>query len=293
MSFDPDVALRLGAGVGCFLLLAAIEVAAPWRAGRLAKGRRWARNLALAAVDALVARLLLPGGVVGVAWLAAERGWGLFAALAAPPLVAGAVSFLALDLVVYLQHRLFHAVPALWRFHRVHHADGEVDVSTGNRFHPVEIALSLALQSATAMALGAPPGAVLLFQIVLNASSLFTHANFALPAAVERPLRWLLVTPTLHRIHHSAAPGEADHNFGFDLVAWDRLFGTLRAAPEAGEARLELGLRDQTRGDAETFAWLLASPFARGGSAPPPAGSNPAGQGGPAAGIDSGVDSRV
>ncbi len=260
---SSEIALRLGVALGLFLLLAAIELAAPWRRLVLSRPRRWARNLGLALVDTLVARLLLPAGVVGVAWYAAERGWGLFAAVAAAPLVAGIVSFLALDLTIYLQHRLFHAVPALWRVHRVHHADGELDVSTGQRFHPVEIALSLGIQSAAVVALGAPPLSVLLFQAVLNATSLFTHANLALAAALERPLRWLVVTPALHRIHHSAAPGESDWNFGFNLVAWDRLFGTLREAPEAGEERLEIGLADLTRGERETFAWLLALPFVR------------------------------
>lgn len=260
---NREIALRLGVGASCFVVLAALELVAPWRALVISKPRRWARNLGLALVDALVSRLLLPAGVLGVAWLASERGWGLLVALTAPPIVAGVVSFLVLDLVIYLQHRLFHAVPALWRVHRVHHADGELDATTGIRFHPVEIALSLLLQSATVAALGAPPDAVLAFQIVLNATSLFTHANFSLPRWLERPVRLLVVTPSLHRIHHSAAPGEADHNFGFNLVAWDRLFGTFRAAPLAGEERLEIGLSELTRGDRETFGWLLALPFLR------------------------------
>jgi sterol desaturase/sphingolipid hydroxylase (fatty acid hydroxylase superfamily) len=153
-------------------------------------------------------------------------------------------------------------VPLLWRFHGVHHADGELDVTTGDRFHPVEIAISLGTQSAVVVALGASPTAALVFQIVLNAGSLFTHANLELPKAVDRALRAVFITPAVHRIHHSAAPGEADHNFGFNVIVWDRLFGTYRAAPVAGDA-LRIGIDGLTRGDGETFSWVVFSPFRR------------------------------
>lgn len=258
-----DLLLRLGVGVGLLVALALIELVLPWRKPRLSRPRRWGHNLGLALVDVGVSKLVLPLGLVGVALFAAERGWGLLPALDAPPLVAGVVSFLALDLVVYLQHRVFHAVPLLWRFHGIHHADGELDVTTGDRFHPVEVAISLGTQSAVVALLGAPPTAALVFQLVLNAGSLFTHANLDLPRGLDRSLRLLFVTPAVHRVHHSAAPGEADHNFGFNILLWDRFFGTYRHAPAAGETALRLGIDGLTRGDGETFSWVVLSPFRR------------------------------
>jgi sterol desaturase/sphingolipid hydroxylase (fatty acid hydroxylase superfamily) len=266
-----DLLLRLGLGVGLLVLLALVELALPWRRPRLSRPRRWGHNLGLALVDVGVSKLVLPLGLVGVAIFAAERGWGILPALGAPPLLAGIVSFLALDLAVYLQHRVFHAVPLLWRFHGIHHADGELDVTTGDRFHPVEVAISLGTQSAVVALLGAPPTAALVFQLVLNAGSLFTHANLDLPRRLDGALRTLFVTPAVHRVHHSAAPGEADHNFGFNVLVWDRIFGTYRPAPEAGEAGLRIGIDGLTRGDRETLGWVVFSPFRK--RRPPPGDS--------------------
>ena len=182
--------------------------------------------------------------------MAEAGGWGLFNALDLPLWLAALLSILLLDLVIYFQHVLFHAVPGLWRLHRMHHADLEFDVTTGLRFHPVEIVLSMVIKLAAVAALGAPAVAVLLFEVVLNATALFNHANIRLPAGVDRVLRWVIVTPDMHRVHHSVIPVETNSNFGFNLPWWDRLLGTYRAQPQAGHAGMTIGIEQfRTRRD--------------------------------------------
>ena len=187
-------------------------------------------------------RILVPTAAVGAALLAAGRGWGLFHLLGLRLSVAALLGFLALDLVIYAQHVLFHKVPVLWRLHRMHHADLDIDVTTGGRFHPFEILISMAVKIAVVIALGIPVVAVLLFEVVLNATSTFNHANVSMPPALDRVLRWLVVTPDMHRVHHSILRHETDSNFGFNLPWWDRLFGTYRAAPEAGHDGMTVGI---------------------------------------------------
>ncbi len=238
-----ETTLRLGAFAGVALVMAAWEWHAPRRPLTLPRGRRWATNLGLVVLDGLLVRLLAPVAAVGAALLAAERGWGLFHVVNAPPWLAFSASLLLLDFVIWLQHVMVHAIPLLWRIHRVHHADLDYDFSTGVRFHPLEILLSLGIKCTAVVLLGAPPAAVVLFEVLLNAMALFNHGNVGLPPRLERVLRWLVVTPDMHRVHHSVEDDEANSNFGFNLSAWDRLFGTYRAAPRAGQRGMTLGIR--------------------------------------------------
>lgn len=238
-----ESAVRLAAFLLVLAAMAAWEVAAPCRRREIPRLIRWTNNLALVVLDTLILRLAFPVLAVGLALTAGERGWGLLNAVAAPAWLAVPAAIVLLDLAIYLQHVLFHAVPALWRLHRMHHADLEFDVTTGLRFHPVEIVLSMAIKLAVVAALGAPAVAVLLFEVLLNATAMFNHANVRLPARLDRVLRLIVVTPDMHRVHHSVIPAETNSNFGFNLPWWDRLLGTYRAAPAAGHTGMTIGLR--------------------------------------------------
>ena len=234
--------LRLVVFLGMLVAMAGWELAAPRRRQDIPRVIRWTNNLALVVVDTVILRLTFPILAVGLALMAEERGWGLFNALDVPLWLAVLLSILLLDLAIYLQHVLFHAVPGLWRLHRMHHADLEFDVTTGLRFHPVEIVLSMLIKLAVVAALGAPAVAVLVFEVLLNATALFNHANIRLPAGADRVLRWVMVTPDMHRVHHSVIPAETNRNFGFNLPWWDRLLGTYRAQPKAGHEGMTIGI---------------------------------------------------
>ncbi|MDD3450401.1 MAG: sterol desaturase family protein [Gammaproteobacteria bacterium] len=257
-----EAAIRLGFFLGVFAVMALWEVMAPRRPLTQSKLRRWLNNLGLVALNTLVLRLIFPAAAVGMAVVAGERGWGLFNNLETPAWAAGILAFLILDLAIYLQHVMFHAVPALWRLHRVHHADLDFDVTTGARFHPVEILLSMVLKLALVAVIGPPVLAVLLFEVVLNATAMFNHANARLPPGLDRVLRRFLVTPDMHRVHHSIVAGETNSNFGFNLPWWDRLLGTYRAQPAAGHGGMTIGL-DHVREPRRCvdLAGLLALPF--------------------------------
>jgi sterol desaturase/sphingolipid hydroxylase (fatty acid hydroxylase superfamily) len=198
---------------------------------------------------------------VGTALIAADNGWGLFHALALPLWAQAVLGFLALDFIIYAQHRVFHAVPLLWRLHRMHHADVDIDVTTGLRFHPFEILLSLLIKIAAVVALGVPAVAVLIFEVVLNATAMFNHSNVALPPKLEPLARWLIVTPQMHQVHHSVVRAETDSNFGFNLPWWDRLLGTYRPQPEAGEAGVVIGLPIFRANDEARLDRMLTQPF--------------------------------
>ena len=242
-STSHEALIRLSVFIACFMLLAFAERLAPRRRRGIALRRRWGGNLGLVAVDTIVLRAVPGITAVGVAALAHARGWGLLGAIVSlPTWLDVVVSVVVLDLAIYFQHRLFHAVPALWRLHRVHHTDPELDVTTGVRFHPVEVLLSLGFKAAVVAGLGPPGVAVVLFEVLLNAGSLFSHANLRLPAPVDERLRALLVTPDIHRVHNSSDPVETDSNFGFTLSWWDRLFGTYRAQPRAGHDAMTIGV---------------------------------------------------
>jgi sterol desaturase/sphingolipid hydroxylase (fatty acid hydroxylase superfamily) len=229
--------------ITAFLLLAAGEALIPRRARAVVRRGRWPSNMTLVVLNTRIIRLVLPMTAVGVAVIAEERGWGLLHAVGPiPAMLAVAVAILLLDLAVYLQHVLFHAVPILWRVHRVHHADIDVDVTTGSRFHPVEILLSMLIKFVAISALGASPMAVLLFEVFLNVGSLFNHANLRLPLGPDRVLRLFVVTPDMHRVHHSAWAVETNTNFGFTFPWWDHFCGTYRAQPAAGHGAMTVGL---------------------------------------------------
>lgn len=233
----------------------------PKRDRAFARLTRWTGNLGLIVVGSVVVRLILPIAPVGAALWAHQNGVGIFNVAPVPVLVAGALSLLLLDLLIYGQHRLFHKVPLLWRLHRMHHTDIDLDVTSGLRFHPLEILLSLIIKVIAVVILGAPALAVLVFEIVLNATSMFNHANLALPQRLDSVLRRIVVTPDMHRVHHSIDSSETNSNFGFNLPWWDRLFGTYVEQPAAGHAAMTLGL-PIFRGIKSVGLWnLLVQPF--------------------------------
>ena len=239
-AFEPVI--RLGAFAGVFVVMAVWEFIVPRRKQAIGRSWRWPNNLGVVVVDTLLVRVLLPTTAVGVSLLAEARGFGLFNVFELPVWLGVVASVAILDLAIYLQHVLFHAVPGLWRLHRMHHADLEIDVTTGLRFHPIEILLSMLIKFAVVAALGAPAVAVLIFEVLLNATSMFNHSNVRIPSGIDRVLRWIVVTPDMHRVHHSILPRETNSNFGFNLPWWDRMFGTYRAAPRAGEKNIVIGL---------------------------------------------------
>jgi sterol desaturase/sphingolipid hydroxylase (fatty acid hydroxylase superfamily) len=268
-----EPAVRITIFVVIFGIIAIYEAVAPRRPRMISRRIRWPNNLAIPVLNTLLVRMLFPAAAVGMSILAEERGWGLFHAIEPLPawLVITTVVVL-LDLAIYLQHVLFHAVPLLWRLHRMHHADLDVDVTTGARFHPIEIVLSMILKFGIIVALGPPPLAVLVFEILLSAGSLFNHANLGLSSRADRVLRWLVVTPDMHRVHHSVELTETNSNFGFTLPWWDRLFGTYRAQPAAGHERMVLGLAQFRTPNDLRLDRLLLQPFLD--DATPPAVTN-------------------
>ena len=235
-------AIRFAMFLAVFGAVAVWEALAPRRKRSFGRLARWPHNLGLLLVDVALVRVLVPGAAIAVAMTAAGSGWGLLNALALPGWAAIAAGIALLDLAIYFQHVMFHAVPALWRLHRVHHADLDFDVTTGARFHPIEILISTAVKCAAIAALGAPVISVFVFEILLNATAMFNHANASLPQRLERWLRWLVVTPDMHRVHHSVRYEESSSNFGFNLPWWDRLFGTYRARPRLGHDAMTIGV---------------------------------------------------
>jgi len=257
-----EAAVRLSFFVGVFAVVAAWEILAPRRRLRIPKAMRWTNNLGLVALNTLLLRLLFPAAAVGMAAFAARQGWGLFNYLDAPYLLGLAVSVVVLDFVIWLQHVIVHAIPLLWRLHRVHHADLDYDLTTGARFHPVEIVLSMLIKFTTIAVLGPPVLAVLIFEVLLNTTAMFNHGNLRLPRRLDRILRSLVVTPDMHRVHHSVEDDEANSNFGFNLPWWDRLFGTYRDQPRSGHEGMSIGIhgfRDSKT--VQRLPGMLALPF--------------------------------
>ena len=234
--------IRLGVFAAVLTVLVVGEMLAPRRSLAVGRWRRWPGNVGVVVISTVLIRIVFPTAAVGLALVAEANGWGLLNLVAVPDWLAILVAIVVLDLIIYAQHRLFHAVPMLWRLHRMHHADLEIDVTTGVRFHPVEILLSMLIKLGAVAVLGAPALGVMIFEILLNATSLFNHSNIRLPAAVDGGLRRIVVTPDMHRVHHSIVARETDSNFGFNLAWWDRLLGTYRAQPAAGHAAMTIGL---------------------------------------------------
>jgi sterol desaturase/sphingolipid hydroxylase (fatty acid hydroxylase superfamily) len=256
-----EAAIRLGFFFGMLALMAMWELLAPRRKLSTSKTNRWIANLGIVFVNTAAVRLIVPITAVSMALLAQERGWGLLNNLDLPDWLALVTGVLALDFVIYLQHVMFHAVPVFWRLHMMHHSDMDFDVTTGVRFHPIEIVLSMGIKLAAIVVLGPSALAVLVFEVVLNATSLFNHGNVRLPAGLDRVLRLLVVTPEMHRVHHSHIARETNSNFGFNLPWWDRLFGTYRAQPDKGHEAMTIGL-DQFRDPGKlNLLGLLVQPF--------------------------------
>jgi len=259
---DHEVAIRLSFFFGIFTIMGIWEILSPRRTLTASKAIRWGNNIALVFLNSFVLRLLFPAAAVGMAALASQQGWGIFNYFEMPFVIATVVSVIALDFIIYLQHVMVHAVPALWRLHRVHHADPDIDVTTGARFHPIEIILSMLIKFATIMVLGPPVIAVIIFEVLLNATAMFNHSNVKIPVAIDRVLRLFVVTPDMHRVHHSVEDDEANSNFGFNLPWWDRLFGTYRDQPRAGHEHMRIGIHQYH--DPKQISWLpgmLALPF--------------------------------
>lgn len=259
------------AGVFLLVLLAMMtwELTANRRPQAIPRLRRWPANLLLVGINTLAVRVVFPLAAVGAAIYGQNTGWGFFNHVTFLPLwFVSIVVILALDLAIYCQHRIFHAVPWLWRIHRVHHADQEFDVTTALRFHPLEILLSMAIKMALVMLLGAPAVAVIVFEILLNATAIFNHANVRLPVKFDQYLRLFLVTPDMHRVHHSVIRQETDSNFGFNLTWWDRLFGTYRSQPEHGHLGMTIGLEDYRTEQDQQLGRMLMQPFQRTSTRP-------------------------
>lgn len=269
---EYELAIRLGAFALVFAAMALWEILAPRRPLTVPKAQRWTANIGILVLNSVLVRLLFPAAAVGTALLAADLGWGLFNQLQVPAWAAILFSIIALDFVIYFQHVMFHAVPALWRLHRVHHADLDFDITTGVRFHPIEIALSMLIKFAAIILIGAPVTAVLLFEVLLNALAMFNHGNVRIPMQVDHALRWLIVTPDMHRIHHSVARRETNRNFGFNLTWWDRLLGTYRSHPAAGHENMVVGIPEfRDPAQCTTFTGMLALPFGSAASDVPSA----------------------
>jgi len=253
--------IRLGAFLGVFAIVALWEAVAPRRRAAFTRRARWPHNLGLLVLNGVLLRFVAPGAAIAVAIAGEAHGWGLVNALALPAWLAVPLAIVLLDLAVYFQHVTFHAVPALWRLHRVHHTDLDFDVTTGTRFHPIEILVSTLIKMAAVAAIGAPAVAVLVFEVLLNATAMFNHANGRLPVSLDRWLRLAVVTPDMHRVHHSIVYNETNSNFGFNLPWWDRLFGTYRAQPAAGHEAMTLGVDAFRAREDLRLDRLLVQPF--------------------------------
>ncbi len=257
-----ETTIRLSFFIGMLAVIGLWEILAPRRAPTVSKLLRWSNNLGLVFFNSLLLRLIFPLAAVGMATFAHQHGWGILNYYSIHPLLAIAISVIAMDFIIYLQHVLVHAVPALWRLHRVHHADLDYDVTTGARFHPLEIILSMLIKLATIVVLGPPVVAVIIFEVTLNAMAMFNHGNIGLPATVDKVLRFFVVTPDMHRIHHSVEDDETNSNFGFNLSCWDRLFGTYREQPRGGQLGMQIGIHNFT--DIKQTNWIsgmLLMPF--------------------------------
>lgn len=256
---EPQI--RLGVFIGLFAVLAIMEYLAPRRELEHVKAKRWFTNWVIVAIDSFVLRLLFTGAAVGVALWAQANGYGLFNVVEIPTVIAVIISFIVLDFAIWFAHLASHKVPVLWTVHRMHHADVDIDVSTAIRFHPIEIVLSMIWKMIIVTALGAPAVAVLIFEIVLNGAAMFNHSNIKLPLGVDRVLRMLIVTPDMHRVHHSIVHQETDSNYGFNLAIWDRLFGTYIDQPEAGHDGMKIGLSEWQDERPTQLLWSLKVPF--------------------------------
>ena len=260
-----EAAIRFGVFAAIFVVVAGLELAAPKRRLTQERGARWRINLSIFVIDILLLRFTLGAAAYVTAVYAHGQGWGLFGFTGWPPWVEGLAAIILLDFAIYLQHVLSHALPAFWKLHQVHHADLDIDVTTGLRFHPLEILISMLYKVALVAALGADPWAVVIYEAVLNGAALYTHGNMAIPAPVDRALRFVLCTPDMHRVHHSTIPVETNSNYGNFLSVWDRLCGTMRHEPKLGHQGMEIGMNEHREQKRLGLVRMLLLPFSRGG----------------------------
>ena len=258
---NHDVFIRIGVFAGVFAALAALEALALRRAAPLNRVQRWPGATLIFIAGAALGRLVLPAGLAGIAMFADQIGFGVFNVMSVPVWLVGLAAFVLLDLSVWGQHVLMHRVPILWRLHRVHHSDPHIDVMTALRFHPAEILVSLAWKGAVVFLFGIPAWAAFFFEVALNAFAQFNHANWNIPPAVDRVLRWLVVTPDMHRVHHSVDRVEANRNFGFCLSVWDRLFRVYKDQPDAGHRDMLIGQHEWRAAADQSPAELLVQPL--------------------------------
>jgi len=262
---ENEPTVRLGFFISIFVVIALWEGVSPKRERLYSRWLRWPSNLGIVALNTVLARLIFPVAAVGLAVIAENSQWGLLYLFDAPVVLKVVLAVILLDLAIYLQHVMFHAVPLLWRLHRMHHTDQDYDLTTGARFHPIEIVLSMVIKLAVVAALGAPPVAVIIFEILLSATAVFNHGNIRLPVALDSVLRLLVVTPDMHRVHHSVLVNETNSNFGFNMPWWDRIFGTYVAQPSAGHDKMTIGLDVFRQPDDQRLDKMLIQPFRPGG----------------------------
>lgn len=258
---NNEPAIRLGIFLGVFLAVALGELAAPRRRLTTSKGSRWFANIGIVVINTAVVKFLFPVAAVGMAVIAAQRQWGLFNNVSVPYGVALVLSVVILDFVIYLQHIMFHAVPVLWRLHMMHHADLDFDLTTGSRFHPIEIIISMLVKIAVVVLIGAPAVSVIISEVLLNGTSMFNHSNLFVPVGIDRVLRLFVVTPDMHRVHHSVFDYETNSNFGFNVPWWDRLMGTYRNQPKLGHEGMTIGLNQFRDPSRLTLPKILVLPF--------------------------------
>ena len=258
---SPEALVRLGFFAAIFFVMALSEKIAPQRMLLKSKTKRWISNLGMEIIDVVVLRLIFPLFPVGIAVICAQRGWGLLNYYQIAPLPSLIIGVLALDFVIYLQHRMFHVVPLFWRVHMVHHTDQDIDVTTAVRFHPLEIILSLLIKFAAVAAIGAPPLSVLTFEIMLNGAAMFNHGNVRIPLSFDRIIRMVLVTPDMHRVHHSVIARETNSNYGFSFPWWDRMLGTYKAQPQEGHDQMKIGLNGYHDDRSLKLSSMLTMPF--------------------------------
>jgi len=258
---DNEVMIRLGSFTFVFIVMALWEKVAPRRALNASKIARWVNNLSITFLNSVVLKFVLPVTALGAALMARKEGYGVLNIIDIPSLPGGFIAIIALDLTIYFQHRLFHQVPLLWRLHRMHHTDMDIDVTTGARFHPIEILFSMLIKMVAILLIGAPFWSVLAFEVLLNATSMFNHSNIFMNDDIDRVVRLLIVTPDMHRLHHSVIIQETNSNYGFNLSWWDRLFNTYKDQPARGHNAMTIGLANYRDSKYLTLPWMLVTPF--------------------------------
>lgn len=259
--FKNEWMIRLAFFSGIFLIIGFLELLVPRRTLTTSKKSRWFANIGIVFINTFLLRILFPAGAVGISIWIGRHGWGIFNLIQWPIWLEVVLTVILLDFVIYIQHVMFHALPILWRLHMMHHADMDYDLTTGTRFHPIEIIISMGIKAGAITLLGAPVIGVIIFEILLNGAAMFNHGNFFIPLGVDRVLRLLVVTPDMHRVHHSVFPSETNSNFGFNLPWWDRLFGTYRSQPMKGHEQMTIGLNQFRDPSRLTLPWMITLPF--------------------------------